>query len=351
MSVLAMERPAFAAQQPARQPAVAVDVGYGFTKAVSSAGQRAIFPSIVAPDLGDVLALSGVFGGQAPGYRVRVRRISGEAADCLVGEAAQSSFLASGFLGTEKPAELHDLLLLTAAYLVGAGGAGPFPVQCDLAVGLPLAFYKAQKDALKARLEALSAWVSVDGGEERYVSFRKVLVVPQGAGVVFAQGLPEGRGFAGVVDIGEYTTDYLLVDLETGGPVVEACGSVQAGCHLVAHRVAQAYQEATGEPLPPRMARRVLREVAEVGRTVYRGRELDLSAAYREAVDQVADAIARQVLSAWRDYTARLACTHLAGGGALLFGQRLAKAFPNPVVVEDPVFANARGYLEMLSGS
>jgi plasmid segregation protein ParM len=326
---------------------IAVDIGYGFVKAVSPEGKRACFPSLVAP-AGTDLDLG--FGGPAPGYRVTVRKVDGKVGEYLVGEAAQGSFLATGFLGAEKPVELHDLLLLTAAYLVSAGGTGPFPVQVDLAVGLPLAFYRAQKDALKARLEALAAWVSVDGGPERYISFRRVLVIPQGAGVVFAQGVPKGRGYAAVVDVGQYTTDYLLVDLKTGRPVVEASGSVEAGCHLVAQRVAQAYLAKTGRPLPPRMERLVLDDLAEMGRTVFRGGELDLSGEYREAVEDTAKAVARQVLSAWRDFADMISVTYLAGGGALLLGEYLAKAFPNPVLVEDAVFANARGYLRMISG-
>ncbi|AEG15191.1 hypothetical protein Desku_1611 [Desulfofundulus kuznetsovii DSM 6115] len=326
---------------------IGTDVGYGFTKAVSSTGLRACFPSLVAPAGADL----GVdFGGPAPGHRVTVRRIDGQVQEYLVGEAARDSFLTSGFLGSEKPIELHDLLLLTAAYLVGAGSTGFPPAQVDLAVGLPLAFYKSQKNALKARLKILAAWVSVDGGGERYISFRRVLVVPQGAGVVFAQGLPKGRGYAAVVDVGQYTVDFLLVDLRTGRPVVEASGSVEAGCHLVAQRVAQAYLARTGRPLPPRMECRVLEDLAEGGKVIFRGGELDLSREYGEAVEDVAKVVARQVLSAWRDFADSVAVTYLAGGGALLLSERLVKAFPNPVLVEDPVYANALGYLLMLSG-
>ncbi len=328
---------------------IGIDVGYGFVKAVSLTGQKVCFPSLAAP-AGHDQALDLGFGGPTPDHRVTVRRVNGQAQEYLVGEAAQDSFLATGFLGAEKPAELHDLLLLTAAYLVGAGSTGFPPAQVDLAVGLPLAFFKSQKDALKARLEALAAHVSVNGGGERYISFRKVLVIPQGAGVVFAQGLPKGRGYAAVVDVGQYTTDYLLVDLRTGRPVVEASGSVEAGCHLVAQRVAQAYLAKTGRPLPPRMERRILEDLAESGKVIFRGEELDLSREYREAVDDTAKAVARQVLSAWRDLVDSVAVTYLAGGGALLLGETLAKAFPNPVPIDDPVYANALGYLRMLSG-
>ncbi|MGO0122207.1 ParM/StbA family protein [Desulfothermobacter acidiphilus] len=330
---------------------LAVDVGYGYTKAVSETGQRACFPSVAAPYRGDALGIQGVMGKGAFGHRVSVRDLSGRREEHLVGEAARESFLASGFLGAEKPEGLHDLLLLAGVYLAGAGSTGQFPEPLELAVGLPLAFCRSQGKRLKERLLRLKAWVSVDGGEERCVSFSRVVVLPQGVGVVFHQGLPEGRGYAGVVDVGEYTTDYLLVDLETGKPLVEACGSVQAGCHLVGHAVSIAWLQAAGEPLPPRLLPEVLKDLASSGRTVCRGVELDLSLAWRTALGQVAETIARQVLSAWRDLTSRLAVTYLAGGGALLLGDTLAERFPNPALVSDPVFANALGYLEALDGS
>lgn len=342
MSVQALEKP-----QPTKRQA-AVDIGYGFTKAVSSTGARACFPSVVAPG-GTDLGLDGLLGGEGPGHAMKVRFLDGLKGEYLVGEAAQGSFLASGFLGAEKPADLHDLLLLTACALVDAGGRGPFPGQCDLAVGLPLAFYRAQKDALKARLEGLAAWVSVDRGEEQYISFRRVLVIPQGAGVVFAQGLPQGRGFAGVMDVGQYTTDFLLVDLRTFNPVVEACGSVEAGCHLVAQRVAQAYLSKTGRPLPPRMERSVLDAAREGQPVPFRGKEVYLAADYEAAVRDVAATVSRQVLSAWRDVADMIGVTYLAGGGSLLLGEHLARTLPNPVLVNDPVFANAAGYLRILT--
>jgi plasmid segregation protein ParM len=335
-------------KQQSTKRQVAVDVGYGFVKAVSSTGGRVCFPSLAAPG-GPDLGLGGVLGGEGPGHAVKVRFLDGRKGEYLVGEAAQGSFLASGFLGAEKPADLHDLLLLTACALVGAGGTGVFPGQADLAVGLPLAFYKAQREALKARLERLSAWVAVDGEEEQYISFRHVLVIPQGVGVVFSQGLPQGRGFAGVMDVGQYTTDFLLVDLRTFNPVVEACGSVEAGCHLVVQRVAQAYLSKTGRPLPLRMERSVLDAAREGQPVPFRGKEVDLAADYEAAVRDVAATVSRQVLSAWRDVADMIGVTYLAGGGSLLLGEHLARTLPNPALVNDPVFANAAGYLRILT--
>ncbi|WP_258360178.1 ParM/StbA family protein [Moorella sulfitireducens (nom. illeg.)] len=248
--------------------AIGVDVGYGFVKVVSPAA-RVSFPAVVAPYIENPLA--GVFH-DGTGHKVRLQKASGEVEDKLVGEAALRSLAVTATLSREKPAAFHDLMLLAAAYLAGAGDRGPFPKQVDLAVGLPLAYFRAQKDALKKRLEGMAAWVSVDGGEERYISFGKVMVFPQGAGVVLAGELAlPGKGYLGVVDAGIYTTDYLLFEDRGDGvprPLPEACGSLEVGVHLVHRALAAEFQRQTGAPLAPVMYQDVV-ESALAGRPIH----------------------------------------------------------------------------------
>lgn len=350
MGAIVLDKPA-QAQAGGRARAVAVDVGYGYTKAVGNPDLRVCFPSTTAPDGTDALGLGEALGGGVVGHRVLVRLPDGRREAFLVDEAAQESFMAASFLGAEKPARMHDALLLAAAYLVGGGGEGPLPGQTALAVGLPLAFYRAQRAALAERLARLGAWVSVDNGPERWFSFQPVMVLPQGAGIVFAQkGLPR-RGYAGVVDVGEYN-----LRLPGGGSrdLQARGGGQRLGRNGMPSGGPARGPGVPGEnrqaPLPPRLTRRVLRDVVGTGRTVFRGREIDLAEEYRAAVRDAAEAVFRHVLSAWRDLADSLELTLLAGGRALLLGAALARVFPNTQVVDDPVFANAKGYLKVLSG-
>lgn len=327
---------------------LAIDIGYGLTKALTDTGARIFFPSAACPAPPDILAGSV---GVVARHRVTLRRIGGPREEFLVGEAALSSVRAETTLSREKPPELHDLLLLAAAYLVGAGGTGDFPGAGvpALAVGLPLSFYRGQRDALRERLERLGAWVSVDGGEERWIRFSRVVVVPQGAGVVLAQ--PNlGDGLYGIMDVGEYTTDYLLVDIRGGEmmPILDAAGSAEAGASLVKQAVAQTFQTGVGEPLPTSELSRAA-EAALASRPVaFRGREIDLSAAAAKAVKDAARLIAGRVQAAWGPRAGFATKIFLAGGGALLFGQELAAYFPQVKIVPDPVFANCIGYLAAL---
>lgn len=329
---------------------VSVDIGYGFTKAVSSTGERVSFPSVAAPAVAD--PLNGVFK-DGVGHRVRISSLAG-VEEKLVGEAALQSQAAQGFIAQqEKPQGLHDLLLLTAAYLCGAA-VKPNNERPRLAVGLPLSFYRSQKDALKERLEILNAWVSVDGGEEKYVAFGEVAVFPQGAGALIALGsaLPKS-GTVGLIDVGTYTTDYLLFEVRKGMPVPipEACGSVEVGIHLVHRALAAEFERQAGVPLPARMHQQVVEKIQNGEEITYRGREVKLAPAFAPVKRDAAEAIAAHVLAAWGDRTGFLSLTALAGGGAVLFGESLAGYFQQAVQVPDPVFANAVGYLMMLSGS
>jgi len=148
----------------------------------------------------------------------------------LIGEAAKHSFAASQVLNREKPPAIHDPLLMTAIGLLAEQNT-----DLNIGVGLPLAYYSSQKEGLQSRLNKLSAYVNVNN-HEYYIKNPAVQVLPQGAGILFKAGakLPP-NSYVGVIDPGTYTTEYLLFEIKGGQPIpiLEACGSVEAGIHLV----------------------------------------------------------------------------------------------------------------------
>ncbi|RJX20164.1 MAG: ParM/StbA family protein [Desulforudis sp.] len=326
---------------------IAVDVGYSHVKAMSDGGAKASFPSVVAP--GDESPLNGLFG-RGVEHRVSVRPFFSQKESArrhLVGEAALRVLSATATLSREKPPEIHDVLLLTAAYLLGADCA-------ELAAGLPLAYYASQRDALRRRLEELSAWVSVGDGPERHITFSRVVVIPQGVGAAFAANvnLP-ANGYVGLLDIGCYTTDYLLFEPRSGSlvPLPGAHGSFELGTHLVQRALAEAYQARTGAPLPPRRYGEVLFAAANGKSVLYRGRPVELVDVLEEARERVARQIARTVAAEWGDRVDNLAVVTLTGGGALIFGDVLKQELGAVETVSDPVYANAAGFLRMLQGA
>lgn len=331
---------------------ISIDVGYGYTKAVSEGGCKISFPSIVAPVSVDLF--DGVFNNNI-GHRAEITTLENGSLEKMVGYLALNSVAAQSIVARhEKPAEIHDVLLFTAAYLCGAGSFSEVHKKgVDLTVGLPLSFYRKQRGILKERLSKLAAWTNIDGKEKRYISLNEVTVFPQGAGALASLGssLPK-EGLVGLIDIGTYTTDFMLFEIKNSMPIPipDACGSIEAGIYLAQRAVANEFEKRTGSPLPPRMYQQVT-ELARHGSFInYEGNKVHLTDAWRKAQKEIADTISGHVLVAWGDRAGFLNMAVFAGGGSILFWDILQKTFSNSVYAEEGVFANAVGFLKMASG-
>lgn len=320
---------------------IGIDIGYGYTKACNDNGSKVIFPSLVAPSGAD--ALGGMFS-QNEEYRVSI--VSGnQSMNLLIGEAAKHSFAASQVLNREKPPAIHDPLLMTAIGLLAEQNT-----DLNIGVGLPLAYYSSQKEGLQSRLNKLSAYVNVNN-HEYYIKNPAVQVLPQGAGILFKAGakLPP-KGYVGVIDPGTYTTEYLLFEIKGGQPVpiLEACGSVEAGIHLVYSAVARDFQAQTGSPLPVGMENEIVKQAFNREQVKYFGKSYSFDTAAFEARRNVAMVIVQKILAAWGNRTGYIQSTIFGGGGTTFFAADLIDAFPCPLLVDDPIFANAEGYLAFI---
>lgn len=321
---------------------IAVDVGYGWTKALSEDGKKASFPSAVSRAVADTT--EGLFASVP--YEVRMN-----GAGWFVGERAKQCVSCLTLPGqSRKNGEVHDILLLTAVYLVGAGENGDKP---ELAVGLPLAYFKSQRNWLAEHVQALNAWVGTNG-IEKHVAFSKVEVFPQGAGILaLCTDLPT-RGYILLIDVGTYTTEFLLFEVrQVDGrvryiPIPDACSSIEVGVHTVHQALAISWREKAGVPLPDRMVEEVAQAVAKGEPVLHVGRTVDLSRQYQAAVRQTASAIEAGIKSVLADRVGFVTKTVLAGGGAYVFGSHLRAAFPCAEMLPDPVFGNARGYLRLM---
>ena len=315
---------------------IGIDIGYGYVKAINDEGQKISFPAMIAPS-GNGLGLGDVFKDTVE-YQVTI-----DQSKYMVGDAAKQSFLATQTMSREKPPKIHDPLLLTAAHLLSGDDD-----RLEIGVGLPLAYYSAQKGSLKNRLQNLKADVII-GDKHKHISFDRVDVFPQGAGVLLCcQSMLPLSGYVGLIDIGTYTTEYILFQMKSGRPipVLEASGSVEAGVHLVYSAVAREFQNKTGSPLPAEMEAAVTEKSLRGEQITFDGQKHMLDAI--QAREDVALVICQKVLSAWGNRTGHIETTLLAGGGALFFRQSL-KGFPGQYIVQEPFFANARGYLGFIT--
>ncbi|WP_313885502.1 ParM/StbA family protein [Desulfallas sp. Bu1-1] len=139
------------------------------------------------------------------GHTVEIRTVDGKTSRHFVGDLALHEGHAASFtLEREKHKHPnHDVLMLTAATLLGAG------VDTALVAGLPVAYYRSQKEKLKHHLENLHAVVTLDGKNPVRISFGEVIIYPQGAGALLTvDDLPDS-GLVTLIDVGHKTTNYV----------------------------------------------------------------------------------------------------------------------------------------------
>lgn len=322
---------------------ISVDVGYSSVKAVSDTGKRIIFPSIIAPYREN--PVNGTIYSQ---YKRHVLSMNGEKS--LVGDAAIRSLTGISSMDREKPVELHDLFILAAAYLCDGHMVSVGQDEITLGVGLPFAYYRSQKDELKNRLQRLEADIQVDHGPESHISFQDVSVYPQGLGLLFGvPSLPQS-GFVGLIDIGCFTTDYMLFVMEDGEPVPipDACGSIEAGTYLVQQDISAGFLSQTGAPLAYFMYRDALRAAQKNLPISFHSKDVHLSTVYQHSVQKTAQLILENIKSVWVSRTEYLTLTAFAGGGAEMFRAH-TNSFPGSIIINNPVFANADGFLKLLA--
>lgn len=329
---------------------VSIDVGYGFTKALADNGGRQVFPSAVirAQGTGD---LAAALGNAAHRQRLSVQvKTDLRPREYLVGTAALSAGAMRTWNTSGSAREDYLLLVLAALAAVGADGA------VDVALGLPLSVYlqRDERRALRDRVAGLAAWVSWEGSNARRVTVASVKVLPQAAGAYYAallgsHGARLTGQMAGVLDVGYHTTDYMLMIPGDGGMSVadEArSSSLDVGMSQAIDTVRAYVSGQTGVPFAPPegMVESTLSDGAHL---TVRGHDLDLRPAYDTALRDLAGRIEAEIQRAWGDRIDYLACLLLAGGGGAAVAPHLR--LPGVQVMAEPAFANAAGFLAMLT--
>lgn len=317
---------------------IAIDVGYGYTKGISETGEKCIFPSMIAPAIAES---TGAMFSSLP-YLVQVN-----SEKWYVGERAGQCTTCLTLPGqTKKNGKVHNVLLLTASRLLGVGDSE----EAELVVGLPLAYFRHQKEELREQLQNLSDWVAVGSENPKHIRFSRVEVFPQGAGcLILASDLPD-NGLILLIDVGTYTTEFLTFEFRNGQPypIPDACSSIEYGVHTTHLGLSHAWTEKTGTPLAPRIQEQILQKARNEETISFEGRKINLYPDFCRIAKQTSDIISTAVKSTLQDRISLLDRTILAGGGAELLYPYINTEFPAPQLLPFPVMANAEGYLKLL---
>ncbi len=325
---------------------VAVDLGYGYVKALSEDGRSVVFPSVVGSGMDRSLAAATLGGGRGE-YHV-VLHEEGNRREFFVGDLALSES-ADKTRAFEEDKIFHPAtvtLLLAALSLVGPGG------DVHLATGLPVAHYLGQRDRLRDFLSGLEADVEIVGRRRAKVAVQRVTLLPQAIGAFYSSILDSrGRvadgsllrsGLVGIVDIGYKTVDYAVVDVSAGELRPDLCGSLDFGTSAAYHMLHREVE---------RRAKRLVEGLSvelhcrEGGRMHVMGREYNLESMVAPYFEKLARGIADRLQLAWRSAYVEMAKVLIVGGGALDVKAHVDEFHPAAEVVSEPQMANVRGYL------
>jgi plasmid segregation protein ParM len=309
----------------------ATDIGYGYSKALSS--RFAVFPSVIGPAV-EVKYHNDLIGNG----KARALEIDGER--WFAGDTAllQSTFTISP-RARQRDTDVVKILTLFALQAVGLGEG-----EVQLVTGLPVAWY----DDREEQIEALTGQHKYSFNNTNCTSrISDVLVVPQPFGsffraIISADGqLTDREGLArrkvGVVDIGTHTSDYALSNALRY--VEPKSGSIDVAMARVYELIQRGIEQENGRILSLQEAENVVR----IG--VYRdaGQEVDAQAIRAAALETVGRQILAKATELWgdgRDLDAIL----VTGGGGHAFHRRIQEQYAQARLVDGPQKANVEGF-------
>lgn len=321
-----------------------VDIGFGYTKATD--GRRfQIFKSVIG-EANQVQFAEALVPSAAESPRHFV--VNGE--EVFVGELAETQSRGRSF--TLDPQQF----LSGYAKTLALAALAPYAEHGDpirLVTGLPISFFRRQRDALTSLLQNrhnVTIVHPVHGPEEKTVYIERVRVVPQPFGSLFSLMLDDDGKPAnprllnekiGVIDIGFRTTDFTIAERTRYSE--RGSASSDSGMATAYTTVANVLHENSGVNIE--LYR--LYEAVTRGTIKIRGERYDLTKLVQHAYQQLATRIASEANRLWTDDWDLDAILVTGGGGATLapYLQPLLKGEVLPVPAEfDPRVGNVLGY-------
>ncbi|MBT9258147.1 MAG: ParM/StbA family protein [Clostridiales bacterium] len=332
---------------------VAVDLGFGWVKAMGARG-KCRFPSVVAKaELGEVLAVrekGGDDAGNAESLMATIFQADRRATTVVAGKAATL-----GSSMSTRPFEADRSFSDHAAWLVFLAAArvmDPLNHRVRLAVGLPFAQYRQEgtRERVRRWLEGQEVIVEFHEPDmERAFRFEAVDVYAQGlAGLVaamedFEELADLHSGVVMVIDIGTRTTEYLGVDMERSQILSQLSGTIDLGMNQVHQQVLGQLQRKVA--MAPWRLHDMEKIIAD-GYARYQGRRYEVTDMYEEALKDLAAALRHDLAGRWQREMVTAEAVVVMGGGGKALEKELRKAWGETQVFvpADAQFANTRGY-------
>lgn len=319
---------------------VGVDIGYGYTKATCDA-HEVVFPSVVGK-------------AERIRYQVDLQSLSPEngialiteQGDRFVGDLALLQSRVRWTLLDRSRVQDPSVRLLFLSALSELVGPATEEASFSVVTGLPVQWY-GDRDKVIEQLSGRHIIRRVNGRQwVQRLNVEQVLVVPQPFGSLFNVILDRdgvivdealARGRLGIIDIGTYTTDYVLVDalryIEKGS------GSISTAMSRAYQLIGRAILDSFGLDLHLHEVDRVVRQ----GYVTVFGEPREIGWLIEPALDAVAEEVLAQAGTLWGDGR-ELSAVLVTGGGAIALGERIRRRYGHARLLDDAPLANVRGF-------
>ena len=263
----------------------------------------------------------------------------------FIGQTAALQGQAENFSGQNRnwvETDQHDALLVgawTRAMSILANNGMQSTDQLALVLGLPASYYVAQRGALRARAHALLSRLLLPH------QTLKVYIESQSRAPLLCvafDAFGNETGHAGdneswgVVEIGQFTTDFSLWDR---GQEVDSAASSAGGVHMVYDKLATAFKQ-----------QGYLTDFVTISTAIKTkklkvfGKETDVSNIVSPAVSEFSSYIQEEVSKRFGEKAQRMDGLIVAGGGAYIVGAEIKAKYPNAIVPANPRFVVVEGF-------
>jgi plasmid segregation protein ParM len=322
---------------PGRRAAMilSVDIGYGYTKGVGLDGLRFSFPSVI---------------GTAEDIRFATDLIRGEEERAVkfgdwrfyYGKQAMLQSRVQSAIFDRSRVHDNTYKMLFVASLVELARLMPDIKRVKVVTGLPVGFFGDRSQVV----EAFQGVYQIIVERVMDVMVESVVVAPQPFGSLFRELLNDQgkivsseieRGRVGVIDVGTYTTDFVVADELRY--VQRLSGSIRIGWSKIVSQVQQALGDIHGLELMPHEVDQAL----QAGEIRMRGESLPLEPFTRTAIAEIETAVIARARDLW-GAGARLDTILVSGGGGPHLFDIIHAVYPHARLLDDAFWANAEGF-------
>ena len=195
-------------------------------------------------------------------------------------------------------------------------------------VGLPVLAYKNSKETFRDKLMENKIYKLNLNGKEKTIVIEDVIVFPEGAGAYF--NINNRAKNAVIIDIGGGTTN--IVSFKNGK--LNKCTTIAKGMIELYNRIRDYLNSKYTLKLELEDIENILKEGLKVD-----GEEVNWS-----FIKSITDNFISDLMNESRNFEIRTSTVYLTGGGTKLLKAALKNKIPGLVLVEDYLFANAKGF-------